>query len=186
APDLLEAPGEHPLHVSQRALAQVPGAGARPLPGADTQPRPLHLPHLEPPPLRRGTARPVPDGLHGRPDAVGQPDRAPSAANAVGRQLLVAAPPRRRLGWITWDRGWLAAGAAALAWIFSRELAHASLVVDGTRYFALDDDMMVSMRYGRNLAEGQGLVWNVGERVEGYTNFLWTLVMAGVHLLPLR
>ena len=58
-----------------------------------------------------------------------------------------------------------------------------SLVVDGTRYFWLDDDQMISMRYARNLAEGHGLVWNAGERVEGYTNFGWTLVMAGVHLL---
>ena len=41
---------------------------------------------------------------------------------------------------------------------------------------------MISMRYGRNLAEGYGLVWNPGERVEGYTNFLWTVIMAGVHV----
>lgn len=60
-----------------------------------------------------------------------------------------------------------------------------SLVVDGTRYFWLDDDQMISMRYARNLADGHGLVWNPGERVEGYTNLLWIVVMAGVHLLPL-
>jgi hypothetical protein len=60
-----------------------------------------------------------------------------------------------------------------------------SIVVDGTRYFWLNDDQMISMRYARNLAEGYGLVWNPGERVEGYTNFLWTLVMAGFHLLPI-
>jgi hypothetical protein len=40
---------------------------------------------------------------------------------------------------------------------------------------------MISMRYARNLAEGAGPVWNVGERVEGYTNFGWMLVMAAVH-----
>ena len=61
----------------------------------------------------------------------------------------------------------------------------ASISIDGVRYFWLDDDQMISMRYARNLAEGHGLVWNPGERVEGYSNFLWTLVMAGVHLLPL-
>jgi hypothetical protein len=45
---------------------------------------------------------------------------------------------------------------------------------------------MISMRYGRNLASGAGLVWNAGETpVEGYTNFLWTLWMAAVHLLGL-
>jgi hypothetical protein len=37
---------------------------------------------------------------------------------------------------------------------------------------------MISMRYAANLAAGAGLVWNPGERVEGYTNFLWTLLMA--------
>lgn len=64
-------------------------------------------------------------------------------------------------------------------------IRQASISIDGVRYFWLDDDQMISMRYARNLAEGHGLVWNPGERVEGYSNFLWTLVMAGVHLLPL-
>jgi hypothetical protein len=45
---------------------------------------------------------------------------------------------------------------------------------------------MISMRYARNLAEGQGLVWNPGQPpVEGYTNFLWTLWMAALHLVGL-
>ncbi|MBI3782467.1 MAG: hypothetical protein HY270_03600 [Deltaproteobacteria bacterium] len=61
----------------------------------------------------------------------------------------------------------------------------AGAVVDGVRYFWLDDDQMISMRYGRNLARGYGLVWNPGEYVEGYSNFLWTLCMAAVHLLPI-
>ena len=60
-----------------------------------------------------------------------------------------------------------------------------SFVVGGERYFSLFDDAMVSMRYARNLAEGHGLVWNPGERVEGYTNPLWVIYMALVHLLPL-
>ncbi|MFC1541841.1 hypothetical protein ACFL50_05255 [Candidatus Latescibacterota bacterium] len=59
-----------------------------------------------------------------------------------------------------------------------------SFVVDGTRYFSLFDDAMVSMRYARNLAAGNGLVMNPGERVEGITNPLWTVYMAAVHLLP--
>lgn len=40
------------------------------------------------------------------------------------------------------------------------------------------DDAYVSFRYSRNLLEGHGLVYNVGDRVEGYTNFLWTLYVA--------
>jgi len=41
------------------------------------------------------------------------------------------------------------------------------------------DDAYISFRYARNLIEGNGLVFNPGERVEGYTNFLWTVLMAG-------
>jgi hypothetical protein len=56
----------------------------------------------------------------------------------------------------------------------------------GTRYFVLFEDAMISMRYARNFAEGNGLNWNAGEpRVEGYTNLLWTLWMALFHKLGL-
>jgi arabinofuranosyltransferase len=41
------------------------------------------------------------------------------------------------------------------------------------------DDAYISFRFAQNLADGNGLVYNVGERVEGYTNFLWTLLLAG-------
>ena len=37
------------------------------------------------------------------------------------------------------------------------------------------DDAFISYRYALNLIEGKGLVFNAGERVEGYSNFLWTL-----------
>ena len=44
---------------------------------------------------------------------------------------------------------------------------------------------MVSMRFARNLADGHGLVYNAGQpAVEGYTNLLWTLWMAVLHLAP--
>jgi hypothetical protein len=38
------------------------------------------------------------------------------------------------------------------------------------------DDAFISFRYARNLVAGHGLVYNVGERVEGYTNLLWVLL----------
>lgn len=41
----------------------------------------------------------------------------------------------------------------------------------------LCDDAYISFRYARNFADGHGLVFNVGEWVEGYTNFLWTLIL---------
>ena len=77
----------------------------------------------------------------------------------------------------------LLASFGVLAWLFLWGSYAASHVASGTRYFWLDDDMMISMRYGRNLAEGHGLAWNAGDHVEGYTNFLWTIVMALVHLV---
>ncbi|MGK3982234.1 hypothetical protein WME99_04315 [Sorangium sp. So ce136] len=40
------------------------------------------------------------------------------------------------------------------------------------------DDAYISFRYAENLARGNGLVCNVGERVEGYTSFLWTVLLA--------
>ncbi|MEO5952335.1 MAG: hypothetical protein ABIQ44_07710, partial [Chloroflexia bacterium] len=43
------------------------------------------------------------------------------------------------------------------------------------------DDAYISYRYAWNLVHGHGLVYNPGEApVEGYTNFLWTLVAAVV------
>ncbi len=62
--------------------------------------------------------------------------------------------------------GLLTASAMALAWIFRWT----------------QDDAFISLRYARHLADGNGLVYNPGEYVEGYTNFLWTVLLA----LPIR
>ncbi len=40
------------------------------------------------------------------------------------------------------------------------------------------DDAFITFRYVRNMLAGHGLVYNVGERVEGYTNFLWAMLIA--------
>lgn len=45
-------------------------------------------------------------------------------------------------------------------------------------HYFLIDDAFISFRYARNLLDGHGLVFNPGEMVEGYTNFLWVLLMA--------
>ncbi|MFC2130179.1 hypothetical protein ACFLSQ_01970 [Bacteroidota bacterium] len=61
-----------------------------------------------------------------------------------------------------------------------------SYIIDGVRYYSLFDDAMVSMRYAENIANGQGPVWNPGgDAVEGFSNPLWTYIMALVHLLPI-
>lgn len=44
---------------------------------------------------------------------------------------------------------------------------------------------MISMRYAKHPAAGHWLVWNIGEgSIEGFTNLLWTLYVALLHLLP--
>ena len=39
------------------------------------------------------------------------------------------------------------------------------------------DDAYISFRYAQNAIRGNGLMFNPGERVEGFTNFLWTAGM---------
>lgn len=81
---------------------------------------------------------------------------------------------------------WLLFLLVAHAVYASLFILRTSFAVEGQRYFCLVDDAMVSMRYAKNLAAGFGWVWNPGEdRVEGYTNPLWCLVMALVHLIPI-
>src|SRR5439155_1209101 len=54
-------------------------------------------------------------------------------------------------------------------------------------YAFLCDDAFISFRYARNFAHGHGLVFNPGfERVEGYSNFLWVVVLAGLDRLGLE
>jgi len=39
------------------------------------------------------------------------------------------------------------------------------------------DDAYISFRYVDNLAQGKGMVFNIGERQEGYSNFLWIILL---------
>jgi hypothetical protein len=48
------------------------------------------------------------------------------------------------------------------------------------------DDSFISYRYARNLASGAGLVFNPGERVEGYTNFAWTVLLSAGYRVGLE
>ncbi|TGK24713.1 hypothetical protein EHQ05_17610 [Leptospira yasudae] len=45
----------------------------------------------------------------------------------------------------------------------------------------IGDDAFISLRYAKNFADGKGLVFNEGEYVEGYTNFLWTVLLIPFH-----
>src|SRR5215813_6739804 len=57
-------------------------------------------------------------------------------------------------------------------------LAAAVLVAHSLVWNFVTDDAFISFVYSRNLARHGQLVFNLGERVEGYTNFLWTVILA--------
>jgi arabinofuranosyltransferase len=67
---------------------------------------------------------------------------------------------------------WLLLGVAAIA-----------LVVHAMAYDFITDDAYISFVYARNLAEHGELVFNLGQYVEGYTNFLWTALL-GILMIP--
>lgn len=52
-------------------------------------------------------------------------------------------------------------------------------------YHYVPDDTFITLRYARNLARGEGLVFNEGIRLEGYTNFLWLVMLAAAARLGL-
>jgi len=61
---------------------------------------------------------------------------------------------------------WLVLAVAALA-----------LVLHSLAYNFVTDDAYISFVYSRNLAEHGELSFNLGQPVEGYTNFLWTALL---------
>jgi arabinofuranosyltransferase len=72
------------------------------------------------------------------------------------------------------QRSWNALVAAAIAATALTVALHAFLVY---RSF-FEDDAFISLRYATRLLQGKGLTWSDGDRVEGYTNFLWVLLIA--------
>ena len=47
------------------------------------------------------------------------------------------------------------------------------------------DDIFITLRYIDNFLAGNGLVFNQGEYVEGYTHILWLLILAFFPILTL-
>lgn len=90
---------------------------------------------------------------------------------------------------------WLVLGALGTAAIagaaarITRQYAAAAiagsaliLLLHSSFYFHYtSDDAYISYRYARNLGDGLGLVWNPRQHVEGYSNFLWVEILAGLH-----
>jgi arabinofuranosyltransferase len=54
-------------------------------------------------------------------------------------------------------------------------------------YSHTSDDAYITYRYATRLANGEGLTFNPGERVEGFSNPLWVLLITGfIKMLPLE
>ena len=113
------------------------------------------------------------------------PDLLVAAALGAALLLLVwrAQPAPLRPEWMAWAALLGAAAAALVARSWPARLGMGLLgalaAFSGALWPAwLTDDAFISFRYAQNLVAGHGLVYNIGERVEGYTNFLWTVLAA--------
>lgn len=69
------------------------------------------------------------------------------------------------------------AGVAALTLVVGTGLLLTLAQLISYARFAVDD-ALISLRFARNLAEGHGAVFNIGERVEGFSNPLLVLIEA--------
>ncbi|WP_037315400.1 hypothetical protein [Amycolatopsis orientalis] len=67
------------------------------------------------------------------------------------------------------DENWR---AVALALTLGFSLVH-QLV-----FSTIAEDAYITFRYAQNIADGNGPVFNTGERIEGYANFLWMIAIA--------
>ena len=67
---------------------------------------------------------------------------------------------------------------ARLAWAAAGALSVGGGVHAALRGPAWMDAAFVPFRYARNFADGHGLVFNRGERVEGFLDPLWTMLWA--------
>src|SRR5262249_11459660 len=99
-------------------------------------------------------------------------------AAVAGRRLSCCAPARQ-CGWSA-ILGQDVRVKRALLVVIGAFLVHAWWLN------CLAEDAYITYRFARNVAEGHGFVWNVGEPpIEGFTNFLWLLLCAAADRLHL-
>lgn len=72
--------------------------------------------------------------------------------------------------------GWVP--RSPIFWYAAVTLLVVAAVARAAGLATVNDDAFISFRYAQQFLEGHGLVYNPGERVEGYTNFLWTVIVA--------
>ncbi|MBI5537454.1 MAG: hypothetical protein HY898_32320 [Deltaproteobacteria bacterium] len=62
-------------------------------------------------------------------------------------------------------------------------LAQVALWYARLYHYNVIDDAYISFNYSKNLMLGRGIVFNPGEYVEGYTNFLWIIALTPVFMV---
>lgn len=95
------------------------------------------------------------------------------AALIAGLALLTAQgwPRRKSAPW--WREPPVAIALGLAVFMVVTALGYAEM-----HRFNLVDDAYISLQYAKNWISGHGLTFNPGERVEGYTNFLWVALLA--------
>lgn len=69
---------------------------------------------------------------------------------------------------------------SARLWAAAWAVCSACLLLHSLRYNFVTDDAYISFVYSRNLVEHGELTFNLGDYVEGYSNFSWTVLLAGL------
>ncbi len=63
-------------------------------------------------------------------------------------------------------------------WLIWTGIALILMLAHALSFRFVIDDAFISFRYAQNLVDGHGLVFNIGHRVEGYSNLLYVLLSA--------
>lgn len=94
-----------------------------------------------------------------------------------------AAAPRFRLpAWAQTPAAASWASRLGLLFLILLAGAHIAQLYRDTKGWIVDD-AFIAFRYAENWVAGHGLVFNLGERVEGYTCFLWVALLAAFKAL---
>ncbi len=97
-----------------------------------------------------------------------------AAANTKENQMVLGAALQNTPRWLrVLQSAWLWRGVDVVLFLL--------LMLQAACYFTdIGEDAYINLRYVRNLLRGDGLVYNPGEYVEGFSNPLWTLLLAGL------
>ncbi len=115
------------------------------------------------------------------PEPVGR-SKVPWSANRPTWRALLAAPPAPIVGWFSSLPRRQQVHTLLLALITIGAVVHQVV-----QWFWFIEDAAISFAYAKHLASGEGLVPFVGgERVEGYSNPAWVLVLAGMYAVGLE